>query len=211
MRGSPSLGLPFLKEGYLHPVDLRNLIIGLLLVGLLAWGFAYLTRDQEQFPGEMAYREGNYRLQRGEYEKALACFKQAETLNPSFKPARLGQALVYIEIKEYARARQILDRLLAEDPSFAEAWANRGILNDREGRYKEAMHDYRQALRLNPDLAKAPGFLYRLIHNVQEKPSTIADRLRYLEEEFKKPPGKRVLRVPEIDEKQPVNTPGRSL
>ncbi len=195
----------------MHPRDLRNLLIGLFLVGLLAWGFAHITRDKEQFPGEMAFREGNYRLQKGEYEKALACFKKAAALNPSFKPARLGQALVYIEIRQYTQARQILDQLLAEDPSFAEAWANRGILNDREGRYEEAVHDYREALRLNPDLAKGPGFLYRLIHNIQEKPSTIADRLRYLEEELKKPPEKRLLRVPEIDEKQPVNTPGRSL
>ncbi len=191
----------------MRPQDLHNLIVGLLLVGLLAWGFSYVTADREEFPGEMTYREGNYRLSRGEYERALECFRKVQEINPSYLPARLGEALVYIQTGEYDQARKILDQLLREDPQFAEAWANRGILNDREGRFEEAVRDYQKALALKPDLAKGPGFLYRLLHNIKEKPPTIADRLRYLQAELKKPPSERLLRVPEIDEKQkPLDT-----
>lgn len=188
----------------MRPEDLRNLLLGLAFVGLLALGFQYVTADREEFPGEMTYREGNYRLEKGEYKRALECFQEVQKINPDFYPARLGEALVYMQTQKYAQARQVLDKLIQEHPDFAEAWANRGILNDREGRYQEAMRDYEKALSLNPNLAKGPGFFYRLLYNIKEKPSTIADRLAYLQKEMAKPPEKRLLRVPEIDQKQPI-------
>ncbi|NPA48815.1 MAG: tetratricopeptide repeat protein [Thermodesulfobacteria bacterium] len=188
----------------MRPEDLRNLLLGLTFVGLLALGFQYVTADREEFPGEMTYREGNYRLEHGEYERALECFKEVQKINPSYYPARLGEALAYIKMNRYSEARQVLDSLIAEHPDFAEAWANRGILNDREGRYEEAVRDYEKALALKPSLARGPGFLYRLLYNIKEKPATIADRLEYLKEQLAKPPEERLLRVPEIDEKQPI-------
>ncbi len=188
----------------MRPEDLRNLLLGLTFVGLLAIGFQYITADREEFPGEMTYREGNYRLERGEYKRALECFKEVQRINPDYYPARLGEALVYIQTGRYREAREVLDDLLQKHPDFAEAWANRGILNDREGRYEEAIEDYRKALELKPSLGRGPGFLYRLLYNIKEKPSTIADRLRYLEEQLAKPPEERLLRVPELDEKQPI-------
>ncbi len=192
----------------MRPEDLRNLLLGLAFVGLLALGFQYVTADREEFPGEMLYREGNYRLEHGEYDRALRCFKELEKVNPSYYPARLGEALVYIQTKKYKQARVVLDKLIEEHPDFAAAWANRGILNDREGRFEEAIRDYRKALELNPKLAKGPGFIYRILYNIKEKPSTIATRLKYLEQELSKPPEKRLLRVPEIDEKQPIQKGG---
>ena len=192
----------------MHPEDLKNLLFGLTLVGLFALAFQYVTADREEFPGEMLYREGNYRLEHGEYDRALECFKELQKENPSFYPARLGEALVYIQTKRYQEARAILDQLIEEHPDFAAAWANRGILNDREGRFEEAMRDYRKALELDPKLARGPGFIYRLLYNIKEKPSTIADRLKYLEQELSKPPEERLLRVPELDEKQPIQKGG---
>lgn len=191
--------------------DLLNLLFGLSLVGLMAWGFLTVTADKEHFPGEMTYREGNYRLERGQYQKALECFRRVEELNPDFLPARLGQALVFIQTKDYSRALEILNNLVVQDPQFAEAWANRGIVHDHLGRYQEAIRDYRRALDLDPNLARGPGIIYRILHNISQKPSTIADRLRYLEAELKKPPDERLLRLPEIDSKQPLNTRRRFL
>ncbi len=188
----------------MRPEDLRNLLLGLSFVGILALGFQYITADREEFPGEMTYREGNYRLEHGEYEKALACFKEVQRINPDYYPAKLGEALVYIQTRRYPEARKVLDDLIQEHPDFAEAWANRGILNDREGRYEEAVRDYQKALKLKPSLAKGPGFIYRLLYNIKEKPPTIADRLEYLQQELSKPPDERLLRVPELDEKQPL-------
>ncbi len=70
------------------------------------------------------------------------------------------------------------------------------------GRHREALEDYREALRLDPSLAEGPGWLTRFLRNQWEPPPTIADRARYLEHELQKPPGERVLRRPEQDSQQ---------
>ncbi len=205
MREGAVCGRPFFGYFYgMRPEDLKNLLFGLTLVGLLALAFQYVTAEREEFPGEMLYREGNYRLEHQEYERALECFKEVQKINPGYYPAKLGEALVYLQTERYRKARSLLDELIKEHPDFAEAWANRGILNDRQGRYQEAVKDYRKALELKPELAKGPGFFYRLLYNIKEKPSTIADRLKYLEAELAKPPEERLLRVPELDAKQPI-------
>jgi len=101
-----------------------------------------------------------------------------------------------------AEQRVAVDAVSGLDGEFAQAYANRGILNDRAGRYEDALSDYKKALTLNPELAEGPGWLWRFLRNVPEAPPTIADRALYLQEELKKPEGDRLLRVPEIDEQQ---------
>ncbi len=88
------------------------------------------------------------------------------------------------------------------DNHYAQAYADRGILNDRAGQYEAALHDYRKALKLNPELAEGPGWLWRFLRNIPDRPPTIADRADYLEEQLKKPESERLLRVPELDAKQ---------
>jgi len=40
------------------------------------------------------------------------------------------------------------------------------------------------------------------MRNVDKKPPGIADRAAYLEKELQKPPGQRLLKVPELDDQQ---------
>ena len=55
---------------------------------------------------------------------------------------------------------------------------------------------------LDPETAEGPGYLWRFLHNVNKKPSTIADRADYIEAELKKPESERLLRVQELDDQQ---------
>ena len=64
------------------------------------------------------------------------------------------------------------------------------------------MADYQKSLELDPDVAQGMSWLDRLLYNVQERPSTVADRLKYLKQQMALPESERVLRVPEIDEQQ---------
>ncbi len=99
-----------------------------------------------------------------------------------------------------------LDRLaIALDTALAVAYADRGILHDKMGHHRRAMEDYRQALALDPKLAKGPGWLWRFLHNVHEKPATIAARMAYLAAELEKPPEQRLLQVPALDQQQRMN------
>ena len=88
------------------------------------------------------------------------------------------------------------------DDSLAVAYANRGILHDRAGRHDLALKDYRRALSIDPNLADGPGWLWRFLRNIPERPPTIADRAAYIEAELLKPPEDRLLRLPEIDDQQ---------
>jgi tetratricopeptide (TPR) repeat protein len=78
-------------------------------------------------------------------------------------------------LEDYEMALKIL-------PDSPEAYANRGILYDKQGDYEKAIHDYRRALKLKPELGEGPGIIKRVLFNIQEKPATIAGRLKFLEE-----------------------------
>jgi tetratricopeptide (TPR) repeat protein len=82
------------------------------------------------------------------------------------------------------------------------AYANRGILKDRMGDYPGALSDYRMAIRLEPKLTEGPGLLTRFMRNQPEKPPTVLDRARYLEEQLKKSEAERLLELSDEDVKQ---------
>jgi tetratricopeptide (TPR) repeat protein len=101
-----------------------------------------------------------------------------------------------------AEALAAFDQALRAEPEFAAAFANRGILHDRMGQHEQALADYRRALALDPELGEGPGWITRFLRNQPQPPPTIADRADYLEAELAKPPGDRLLRVPERDAEQ---------
>jgi tetratricopeptide (TPR) repeat protein len=179
--------------------------LGLVIFGLLlAAGvlFVYGRVFSEDTPGDYKVRKGNYRLEDGQYERAIAEFEGALDENPDHVGAHLGLALTRIQMGELEGALDELDKTLELDPEMAVAYANRGIVLDRLGRPAEALADYRRALELDPKLAKGPGWLWRFLRNVDEKPPTIQDRAEYLEGELAKPADQRLLQIPEEDQKQ---------
>ena len=184
------------------PPDRR---LGIVVFGLLLAAGAFFVYGRvfsESTPGDYEVRKGNYRLEDGLYSQAIAEFEKALAENPEHVGAHLGLALARIQTDELELALRELDKTLELDPELAVARANRGIVLDRMGRPEEAVADYRLALELDPRLAKGPGWLWRFLRNVDDKPPTIQDRADYLESELAKPPEERLLQVPEEDRKQ---------
>jgi len=179
----------------------------LFAVVVAAAVFYYRNITTETVPGEGKYRLANKYLEDGNLQEALDLFNESLTTNPDYPEAYLGKAIALMELKRYDESRTAFDSAIRLNRNFAEAYANRGILNDRTGHYREAIRDYRRALELNPRLAKGPGWLWRFLHNVQERPPTIADRADYLEAELRKPEDKRLLRIPELDKQQRMYRP----
>lgn len=175
-------------------------VLGLLLVAGVA--FVYGRVFNEETPGDYRVRKGNYRLEDGQYDRAIEEFEGALEVNPDHLGAHLGLALTRVQMGDLDVALAELERTLELDPDLAVALANRGIVLDRMGRPAEALADYRRALELDPKLAKGPGWLWRFLRNVDEKPPTIEDRAEYLEAELAKPADERLLHVPELDDKQ---------
>ena len=174
-------------------------IIGLLaIIGLIFYWRVGVEKD----PGDYNVKKGNYRLEDGQYEEAVKEFSEALGKNPDHAMARLGLALTYMQMEKDSEAMQEFNLVIENNPELAPAYADRGILYDRMGEHRKALADYKKAMALDEEILEGPGWLWRFMRNIDEKPPTIKDRAAYLEAELAKPEEERVLKVPEIDEKQ---------
>ena len=179
----------------------RTAVIGLTVLIVCAYFFFQYNRV-ENTPGENDNRLANKHLEDGNLEEALLVFDDVLAQFPDYKDAHFGRAITLMQMGDLENSRRSFDRAIELDSNFAQAYANRGILNDRTGKYEDAVKDYKKAIELNPDLTEGPGYIWRFLHNVSERPPTIADRAVYIESELKKPESERILKVPEIDQQQ---------
>lgn len=180
---------------------LSGLVVLMFLV-VSSTVFVYWRTTADQVPGEYETRKGNYRLEDGQYDRAIKEFEEALATDPLNLGAHHGLGVTYVQMGRVEDALVEFNRVLEIDPDFAFAYADRGITYDRMGRYEEALRDYRRALELDPETGEGPGKLWRFMRNITEKPPTIRDRADYIEGELRKPPEERVLKVPEVDAEQ---------
>lgn len=153
-------------------------------------------------PGDQAYLSGNNLFEDENYEHALQAYQQALDEAPEHIHALRGKARSLLKLTRYQEALQVFNEAIAKAPNFAGTYANRGILYDWMGRHREALADYERALQMDGGLGEGPSWITRFFRLQPEKPPTIVERARYLREQFAKPETERLLRVPEMDEKQ---------
>ncbi len=193
------------------------MVIVVLSLGALAVG-AVMDVIGNRVPGDHAVREGDLRLSDRRFEAAIAAFDRALAEAPLHRGALLGKAAALIGLERHGEAESLLTDTIArldatlapDDPTgrgaLAAAYANRGILRDRQGRHAEALDDYLRSIRADRELAEGPGWIERLLH-YSEAPSSVLDRARYLHGELQKPESERVLRRPEADARQRMYKP----
>ena len=180
-----------------------KLLRGTALALALLWlGWAIYDHVVSKGPGDRAYLAANNMFEDGFYDRALAGYRKALADAPDHLAALRGLANTLVQLQRYEDALVTIERAIELDPGFAGHTAIRGIVYDHLGRHEQAMADYRAALSGDPDLAEGMHWLDRLLYNVQEGPTTIADRLFYLEAQFALPPDRRVLKIPERDRAQ---------
>ena len=130
------------------------------------------------------------------------------------------KALVFISQKMYLEANEELNYLInfleksIEDDdktgkgTLAAAYANRGIIKDRNKNYEEALQDYIKALGIDHVAVAGPG-LGTIILNYKFKSSSVRERALYLNEQLQLPENERVLSIEELDEGQVMHKPGK--
>lgn len=177
-------------------------VIVFLLICAIGAVFVYWRVGGDQAPGEYEVRKGNYRLEDGQYEEALEQFGLALEADSESVRAYQGIAVTYLQMGRLKEAVKIFTKVVMLDPAYAIAYADRGIALDRLGRHEEALRDYRMAIEIEPDIVKGPGFLWRFMRNISEKPPSIQQRVDYIEAELKKPREDRKLSLPELDDEQ---------
>jgi tetratricopeptide (TPR) repeat protein len=181
--------------------DSRGILYLAILLGLVTFVF-YWRLGTEENPGDYNTKKGNYRLEDGMFDDAVKEFFIALEKNPDHVMAHLGLAITYMQMNKSAAALAEFNRTIELAPELAAAYADRGVLYDRMGEYEKALADYRKAMSMDPKILEGPGFLWRFMRNIDEKPPTILQRADYLEAELAKPPEERLLKVPEIDKEQ---------
>jgi tetratricopeptide (TPR) repeat protein len=179
-------------------LSITALALGIAWVGWTVWDGLFAHRG----PGDMAYLAGQRAFEDRQYAEAETEYRAALDANQGHVHAWRGLARTLIQLERHREALEAFDEALGRNPEAAGIYANRGILHDRMGRHEAALADYERALELDPSIAEGPGWLTRFLRLQPEAPPTIAGRARYLREELAKPPGERLLQVPELDAEQ---------
>ena len=190
----------------------------LTFVMFTVWAFVKSFRNGP--PGDYHTEVCDMRLKDKEYNKALNAAKIALEKTPNHRGAIMCKALVFISEKEYIKAIEelnylinFLEKNLEEDDltgigTLAAAYANRGIIKDREQNYKGALKDYIKALGIDHESVAGPG-LGTIILNYKFKSSSVRERALYLNEQLQLPEEERVLKIEELDEGQVMHKPGK--
>ncbi len=130
------------------------------------------------------------------------------------------KALVFISQEMYLEANAELDYLISflektvqDDDltgigTLAAAYANRGIIKDRNKNYQGALQDYLKALGIDDEAVAGPG-LGTIILNYKFKSSSVKERALYLNEQLQLPEDERVLSIKELDAGQVMHKPGK--
>jgi tetratricopeptide (TPR) repeat protein len=194
----------------------RYVTIG--IVALLVTPLVVLLADYfDRPPGDYETEQGQIHLNADEFEEALEDFDRALEVQPDHRGALMGRAIVFMETDRPGQAEAEFDYLIEflertlepEDTTgrgtLAAAYANRGILLDRQGRYEEALASYVRAIEVDEGAIEGPGLGHRILFNA--RPSTVRDRAIYLAEQLQLPEEERLMRVPEIDAEQRRHRP----
>jgi len=190
----------------------------LTFVMFTVWGFvkSFMNRP----PGDYETEVCDIRLKDKKYDEALVSANIALEKTPNHRGAAMCKALVFISQKKYLEANEELTNLInfleknvKEDDrtgigTLAAAYANRGIIKDRNKDYEGALQDYVKALGIDYVAVAGPG-LGTIILNYKFKSSSVKERALYLNEQLQLPENERVLSIKELDEGQVMHKPGK--
>ena len=171
-------------------------------------------------PGDYETEVCDNRLKDKLYDKAIQAANTALEKTPNHRGAIMCKALVFISQKMYLEANEELNYLInfleknVEDDdrtgigTLAAAYANRGIIKDRNKNYQGALQDYLKALGIDSEAVAGPG-LGTIILNYKFKSSSVKERALYLNEQLQLPEDERVLSIEELDAGQVMHKPGK--
>jgi len=198
----------------------RFIIYMAILTFVMFTVWALIRSFMNRPPGDYETEVCDMRLKDKLYEKAIQSANTALEKTPNHRGAIMCKALVFISQKMYVEANEELNYLInflektVEDDdltgigTLAAAYANRGIIKDRNKNYEGALQDYIKALGIDYEDVAGPG-LGTIILNYKFKSSSVKERALYLNEQLQLPESERVLKIQELDEGQVMHKPGK--
>jgi len=115
--------------------------------------------------------EANRLFKEGKLDDALKLYTQAQLSKPDSPEIQIGIGNVFYRKGEFDKAREAYQRAFAaRDGKLAQsARFNSGTANLSEQKYKEAIEDYKDALRANPQDAEARKNLELALMKLQKQ------------------------------------------
>jgi tetratricopeptide (TPR) repeat protein len=203
----------------MNPKVLRRFIILMVVATFVMFtGWAVIKEFAYAPPGDYETRKGDILLGDRKYDEAIDWFTKALDKSPNHRGALMGRAIGFMQTDRTVEAEAEFDHLIdyltqnlePDDPTgravLAGAYANRGILRDRTGRYEDALADYIMALKIDQGAVEGPGIVHKILYG-NSRPSTVEKRARYLAEQLALPEEERVMRRPDVDEQQRMFKP----
>ena len=200
---------------------LKRFIVYLaILTFIMSTVWALVRSFMNRPPGDYETEVCDNRLKDKLYDKAIQAANTALEKTPNHRGAIMCKALVFISQKMYLEANEelnylinFLEKTIEDDDltgigTLAAAYANRGIIKDRNKNYEEALQDYVKALGIDDESVAGPG-LGTVILNYKFKSSSVKERALYLNEQLQLPENERVLSIKELDEGQVMHKPGK--
>lgn len=201
----------------MNPRVLRRFVIIMAIATFVTFAATVAYKYVAPPPGDYEVRKGDILLSDKKYPESIEWFDKALERTPNHRGALMGRAAAFIQLEQYPEAVAELDYLIAflnktlepDDGTglgvLAAAYANRGIVNDRQGKYERALADYIKSLRTDEDTVSGPDFIYKILYD--PRPSNVRKRAQYIYEQLKLPEGQRLMRVPELDAEQRMYKP----
>ena len=204
-----------------NPNVLKRFVIYMAILTFVMftiWGFvrSFMDRPAGDYETEVC----DIRLKDKKYDQALEAANKALDKTPNHRGAMMCKALIFISEKKYIEADKVLTNLIIfleknlEDDdktgigTLAAAYANRGIIKDRNKNYEGALKDYARALGIDHEAVAGPG-LGTIILNYKFKSSSVRERALYLNDQLQLPEEERVLSIEELDAGQVMHKPGK--
>jgi len=200
---------------------LKRFIVYMAILTFIMFTVWALVRSfMNRPPGDYETEVCDNRLKDKLYDKAIQAANTALEKTPNHRGAIMCKALVFISQKMYLEANEelnylinFLEKTIEDDDltgigTLAAAYANRGIIKDRNKNYEEALQDYVKALGIDDEAVAGPG-LGTVILNYKFKSSSVKERALYLNEQLQLPENERVLSIKELDEGQVMHKPGK--
>ena len=200
---------------------LKRFIINMAILTFVMFTIWALVRSfMNRPPGDYETEVCDIRLKDKLYDKAIQAANTALEKTPNHRGAIMCKALVFISQEMYLEANAELDYLISflektvEDDdltgigTLAAAYANRGIIKDRNKNFQGALQDYLKALGIDDEAVAGPG-LGTIILNYKFKSSSVKERALYLNEQLQLPEDERVLSIEELDAGQVMHKPGK--
>ena len=174
------------------------IVLGIVIFFWLVYDFKHSNVKVNQ-----DYIEANNNFLKKKYVKALNLYKKVYETEPNNLYALEGEARSLMRLQRHDEALKVFNFVLERDKNFVPALTNIAILYDTIEDYEKAIIFYKKAIQQDKRLINRMSWFKRFIKNIHFKPSTIEERLIYLESQIGLDNDKRILKNLEIDKIQP--------